>query len=135
MRLNKQSIAIFFAALVVSFAVSARSQERGMKSMDMPMKPGDKIPPASELKPAEGASVKIIAPKKGEVFQGDQVSLQFKMVKGKAGRHVHAYVDGQLMGMFESEARALYLVAAAPLPITSRTNPVNVPYAMPPASW
>ena len=59
------------------------------------------------LKPAEGASVKILAPTKGQIFKGDQVPIQFKLVKGKAGHHVHAYVDNELMGMFEGEKGTL----------------------------
>jgi hypothetical protein len=31
------------------------------------------------------------------------VPVQFKLTKGKRGHHAHAYVDGELMGMFESE--------------------------------
>ncbi|HET8562741.1 MAG TPA: hypothetical protein VFM35_02595, partial [Candidatus Binatia bacterium] len=55
------------------------------------------------LKPAEGASVKILSPKQGQTFQSDQIPIQFRLVKGKRGHHVHAYIDNQLMGMFESE--------------------------------
>jgi putative copper export protein len=59
--------------------------------------------PTPKLAPAQGASVKILSPKPGEVFKGDQVPLQYKLTKGKRGEHVHAYVDGELMGMFKSE--------------------------------
>lgn len=51
--------------------------------------------------------MKILSPKQGETFKGDQVPLQFKLVKGKRGHHVHAYVDNELMGMFESEKGTL----------------------------
>lgn len=57
---------------------------------------------ASALQPAEGAKVKIIAPTNNQVFTGDKIPLQFTLTKGKRGHHVHAYVDGELMGMFES---------------------------------
>ena len=60
-------------------------------------------PRRSQALPAEGASVKIVAPKEGEVFSGDQVPVQFRLVKGKRGGHVHVYVDGELMGMFISD--------------------------------
>jgi hypothetical protein len=63
--------------------------------------------PSGSLRPAEGASVKILSPKAGQSFKGDQVPLQFKLVKGKKGHHVHAYVDGELMGMFESDKGTL----------------------------
>jgi hypothetical protein len=62
-----------------------------------------KAEPKSALQPAEGASVKILSPKEGQSFKGDQVPLQYKLTKGKRGEHVHAYVDGELMGMFKSE--------------------------------
>ena len=54
------------------------------------------------LQPVEGAEVKILSPAAAQVFSGDQVPLKFKWTKGQRGHHVHAYVDGQLMGMFES---------------------------------
>lgn len=51
--------------------------------------------------PTEGASVKIFAPAKDQIFTGNQVLIQFELDKGQQGHHVHAYVDGALMGMFE----------------------------------
>jgi hypothetical protein len=72
-----------------------------MKGKDTATKQPQKTPPKSSLKPAEGASVKILTPTKGQTFKGDQVPIQFKLIKGKAGHHVHAYVDNELMGMFE----------------------------------
>jgi copper transport protein len=62
----------------------------------------DRLKQGSRLAPAEGARVTILTPRPGQVFQGDLIPLQFTMVQGKRGHHVHAYVDGQLMGMFES---------------------------------
>ena len=58
--------------------------------------------PAAKFNPAEGAKVEIISPKAEQVFKGDKVLLRFKLIKGKRGHHVHAYIDGELMGMFES---------------------------------
>ena len=29
--------------------------------------------------------------------------IEYKLTKGKRGHHAHAYVDGELIGMFESE--------------------------------
>jgi len=63
--------------------------------------------PVTKLHPAEGAKVAILSPKAGQVFQGDEVPLQFQLTKGKRGHHVHAYVDGELMGMFNSEKGTL----------------------------
>lgn len=64
-------------------------------------------PPAGAFRPAEGAEINILSPKDGEVFRGDQVPIQFKLVAGKRGHHAHAYVDGELMGMFESGSGTL----------------------------
>jgi putative copper resistance protein D len=63
------------------------------------------------LQPAQGASIKILSPAADQVFLSDQVPLKFQLIKGKRGHHVHAYVDGQLMGMFESEQGTLNGVA------------------------
>ncbi len=63
------------------------------------------------LQPAQGASIKILSPAADQVFTSDQVPLKFNLIKGKRGHHVHAYVDGQLMGMFESENGTLNGVA------------------------
>jgi hypothetical protein len=60
-----------------------------------------------KLLPADGASVKILSPTKDQIFQKDQIPLKFKLVKGKRGHHVHAYVDGELMGMFNSQKGTL----------------------------
>ncbi len=57
--------------------------------------------------PADGANVKILAPKDGQLFTGDKVPLKFSLTKGRRGHHVHAYVDGELMGMFQSKAGTL----------------------------
>jgi hypothetical protein len=87
--------------------VPAVAQEGSMKGMDMPMSHSDKMPAASTLKPAQGASVKIISPKPGQVIKGDSVPLEFKMTKGKFGEHVHAYLDGEMAGMFKSDKGTL----------------------------
>ena len=56
---------------------------------------------AALLQPAEGASIKILAPTRGQVLKGDKVEIHYQLTKGKRGHHAHAYVDGELMGMFE----------------------------------
>lgn len=63
------------------------------------------------LSPPEGASVKIISPAPDQIFTGDRVPLKFNLTKGRRGDHVHAYVDGELMGMFESKEGTLNGVA------------------------
>ena len=62
---------------------------------------------AAKLEPAEGASVRILSPAPRQVFVGDKVPLRFNLTKGKRGQHVHAYVDGELMGMFETDQGTL----------------------------
>ncbi len=90
------------ALLILIFpAAPTLAADNGMSGMDMP---GHK---SSQLQPAEGASVKIVTPKTGQEFKGDQVPLEFKLNKGKRGDHVHAYVDGELMGMFSGEKGTL----------------------------
>lgn len=93
------------AARIVTAA--QESHDDHIKGMDMPMEHSDKIPPKSALKPAQGASVKIISPKAGQVIKGDSVPLEFKLTKGKIGEHVHAYVDGEMAGMFQSSKGTL----------------------------
>ena len=51
--------------------------------------------------------VKILSPKKEQIFRSDQIPLEFSLVKGKRGEHVHAYVNGELMGMFNSHTGTL----------------------------
>jgi putative copper export protein len=63
------------------------------------------------LQPSEGARVKILSPAPDQVFAGDRVPLKFSLIKGKRGHHVHAYIDGELMGMFESKQGTLNGVA------------------------
>ena len=84
----------------------AQDSHDHMKGMDIPAKP-HKIPSNSTLKPAQGASIKILSPKHGQIIKGDAVPLEFKMSKGKIGEHVHAYVDGQMAGMFKSNKGTL----------------------------
>jgi hypothetical protein len=59
--------------------------------------------PKASLLPPEGASVKILSPKYGQTFNGDQVPIEFKLVRGKKAEHVHAYVNGELVGMFKGD--------------------------------
>jgi uncharacterized membrane protein len=59
--------------------------------------------------PANGASVKILTPKDGQTFSGEKVPVQFDLVEGKRGGHlhVHVYIDGELMGMFTTPKGSL----------------------------
>jgi len=67
----------------------------------------EKAPSKPILNPSGAASVRILGPKEGEVFKGDEVPVHFKLINGKGGEHVHAYVNGELMGMFKSEKGTL----------------------------
>ena len=58
------------------------------------------LTPAPTFEPAEGAKVTILSPQQGQAFKGDEVPIRYEFVKGKRGNHLHAYVDGKLMGMF-----------------------------------
>ena len=91
---------------ILSTTVPAPAQDH-MTGIDMPMKHSEKMPAKSALQPPEGASVKILTPKAGEVLKGGKVPVQFKLTRGKRGEHVHAYVDGEMMGMFKSEKGTL----------------------------
>ena len=93
--------------LFVGLAAAAQDSHDHMKGMDMPPSKSDKAGNPAALQPAEGASIKIISPTKGQVFKGDKVPIEFKLTKGKRGSHAHAYVDGELVGMFESEKGTL----------------------------
>jgi hypothetical protein len=104
--MKSPGLTIVATVWILSTAVAVPAQDN-MKGMDMLMKHTEKMPPPSALQPAEGANVKIVSPKEGQVIKGDQVPLQFKLTKGKRGAHVHAYIDGELMGMFASEKGTL----------------------------
>src|SRR5206468_5125960 len=101
------SSAAFAAASILIAAGLASAHDDHMKGMEMPMKQMEKAPGTSALEPAEGAGVKIVSPRPGQVVKGDRVPLEFKWTKGKRGHHVHAYVDGKLMGMFEGSRATL----------------------------
>ena len=96
------AIAVAIGVLSTGVLSHAQHGHEQMKGMDMPMKHSEKMPDQSTLQPAEGAKVKIISPKPGQVIEGDKVSVQFTLTKGKRGEHVHVYVDGEMMGMFKS---------------------------------
>jgi putative copper export protein len=58
------------------------------------------VTPAPKLEPAEGAKITILSPQEGQVFDSDEIPMRYEFVKGKKGNHLHAYIDGKLMGMF-----------------------------------
>jgi hypothetical protein len=93
-------------ALTVASPLAASAQHDHSKSSDL-SKTTAKTAIKPALKPAEGASIKIVSPTKDQVFKSDKVPIQFKLIKGKRGHHAHAYVDGELMGMFETDKGTL----------------------------
>ena len=98
---------ILIAAAALMIASSALGQHDHKKDTPLPAKPALTKTNKPALKPAEGASIKIVSPVAGQVLRGDKVPIAYKLVKGKRGHHAHAYVDGELMGMFESEKGTL----------------------------
>jgi copper transport protein len=66
---------------------------------------------AGQPAPAGGAEIKILSPREGEFVHGDQVPIVYRMVRGQSGQHAHAYVDGELMGMFETQNGTLTGIA------------------------
>jgi hypothetical protein len=105
MKVIGSAASLILMILAATNLTLAQHSHESMKGKDKPTKQPQTV--ISSLKPAQGASVKILSPTKGQTFQGDQVPIQFKLVKGKAGHHVHAYVDNELMGMFEGEKGTL----------------------------
>jgi putative copper export protein len=97
-------LAVMVCVAILLQLPPARNQwESGYEASGHPMSHmdhGEAEP--SELLPAEGAGVKILSPREGQTFAGDEVPVQFDLVEGKRGGHlhIHVYVDGELMGMF-----------------------------------
>jgi hypothetical protein len=101
MKLLNLAAALSIEFLSVGFVAVAQESHDHMKGMETQTKQTEKTAAKSALKPAQGASVKIVSPKAGQVITGDSVPLEFKLTKGKIGEHVHAYVDGEMAGMFK----------------------------------
>jgi hypothetical protein len=101
MKLLNLAAALSIEFLSVGFVAVAQESHDHMKGMETPTKQTEKTAAKSALKPAQGASVKIVSPKAGQVIKGDSVPLEFNLTKGKIGEHVHAYIDGEMAGMFK----------------------------------
>lgn len=95
------------AVLTTALPLFAWAQHDHSKGHQAPANPATAKTVKPAPKPAEGASIKIISPTKGQVLKGDKVPIEYKLTKGKRGHHAHAYVDGELVGMFESEKGTL----------------------------
>lgn len=95
------------AAMLMGIPSFVHAQHDHSKGQSITTKPATTKTFKPAPKPAEGASIKIVSPTKGQVLKGDKVPVEYKLIKGKRGHHAHAYVDGELMGMFESEKGTL----------------------------
>jgi hypothetical protein len=100
------SILTGLLAIVLPALVAAQHNHGSTNKEPVAKSPAEKKAPTA-LKPAEGASVKILSPTKGQTIKGDKVDIAYRLTKGKRGHHAHAYVDGELVGMFESEKGTL----------------------------
>lgn len=99
---------ILIAALIIALPFAAAAQHDHGKSTTPAAKAAIEKKAPAALKPPEGASIKILAPTKGQTFKSDKVEIHYKLTKGKRGHHAHAYyIDGEIMGMFESEKGTL----------------------------
>jgi hypothetical protein len=107
MKVVRSAVLLIPMILAATNLTLAQHSHDSIKGKDTSTRQPQKTLGKSSLKPADGASVKILTPTKGQTFTGDQVPIQFKLVKGKTGHHVHAYVDNELMGMFEGEKGTL----------------------------
>jgi len=116
-------LAVFLVAWISMTPLPLSAQHAAPRGMDMPPQHHHKIKPEAALKPAQGASVKIITPKAGQVFKGDSVPLEFQLKKGKIGEHVHAYVDGEMAGMFKSAKGTLNGLKPGNIPSISGSRP------------
>lgn len=108
---TRLSIVVVALGSVVATTSAALSDQGRSPGRHAPGLPSSDTPGAASLQPAEGASVAIITPAPGAIFSADEVPLQFTLIKGKRGEHVHAYVDGELMGMFKSDRGTLTGIA------------------------
>lgn len=105
MRVSILAIAVALTLFTPPLVSAQHDHSKGREPTAKPAPAKTTAKPA--LKSAEGANIKIVAPKQDQVLKGDSVPLEFKLTKGKRGHHAHAYVDGELMGMFESEKGTL----------------------------
>lgn len=103
------TLGYLLAAGVLTFVLplAARAQHSHSKDDQPPAKSTRATTGKPALQPAEGASIKIVSPTKGQVLKGDKLSIEYKLTKGKRGHHAHAYVDGELVGMFEGDRGTL----------------------------
>ncbi len=99
-------LTVVLSTLTLSLLMSACKDHRAGDSAHgdshSHSKPAEQTAPAGVLAPAEGAKIKILTPADDQMFTGDEIPLHFELIKGKRGEHVHAYVDGEMAGMFKT---------------------------------
>jgi hypothetical protein len=111
----QQSIYATLRALIVGAMIipnlflggESIAAQSGHQHQDLHTNSSKKNSGGAKLLPADGASVKILSPASDQLFQNDRIPLTFKLAKGRRGHHVHAYVDGELMGMFNGQSGTL----------------------------
>ena len=101
------ALLVFFVTGLLTVLPSGVHAVHQIARLKVPPAASSDNPAATRLQPAEGPSVKILSPTPGQVFASDEVPLRFQFTKGKRGDHIHAYVDGELMGMFQTKQGAL----------------------------
>jgi putative copper export protein len=99
-------LVFFVTGLLTVLPPGIHAVHQADRASASPLTPSES-PAAPRLPAAEGAKVKILAPGSGQIFGTDNVPLKFALTKGKRGDHVHAYVDGELVGMFQSKQGTL----------------------------
>jgi hypothetical protein len=114
----RKSLIVLVALLLfaATFAVAGRAQADGTPTPDHMMMDTDGTPmPPDEHDhgdriPANGASVKIIAPQNGDVLERDNIIVRVETTNwplGEEGHHWHLYVNGKEQGMSQGNAPAL----------------------------
>ena len=83
----RTNIALTVIFILVAAMAHAQHQH---DTAQPPVKTAPAKTSAPPLQPAEGASIKILAPTKGEVLKGDKVEINYQLTKGKRGHHAHA---------------------------------------------
>ena len=108
-----RKLSVVLTALLIALALAGRAQADATPTPDQMMEMlddtsdendhGDRIP-------ANGASVKIVAPEHNTVLDRDNVIVRVETIDwplGEEGHHWHLYVNGKEQGMSQGNAPAL----------------------------
>ena len=110
---RKSSIIIIVLLLLFALAFTGRAQADGTPTPDhghMESTPEPDEHDHGARIPANGAAVKIIAPKDSDVLERDNVIVRVETTNwplGEEGYHWHLYVNGKEQGMSQGNATAL----------------------------